>query len=215
MRRMIPTLADPSDRPAFISSCDSYLEARTGKYEWRRVRYKAALKAIQWPQGGMMVGSIPPGAVQGLSDDDTVFDIGAGWTEFDYCLRVDGASRCRYIPIDGCIDGVDLETWTPLRTAEWFVALELVEHLDNPERLIRTMQDAATKGVVLSTPNPETTDVLGMDPTHKTEIHRELLFSLGFNVYRKNFYGGTDDSLFAVWYADGSSYNDEWAQLTS
>jgi hypothetical protein len=166
-----------------IASCDRYLGARTGKYQWRRVRYLAALNAL---------------LELGVTHNSTVMDVGAGWTEFDYCLRTDGKLRSRYIPVDGCIDGTDLETWTPSRDVDFVVALELVEHLERPQRLVRALQEHS-KGIVISTPNPETTDVLGMDETHRTPIHRADLIDWGFTVERRSFYGQPADSLFAVW----------------
>lgn len=177
---VIPTL----DKDDLIGSCDAYLEARTGKYEWRRERYEAALVAMDRI---------------GLEDKDTIIDVGAGWTELDHCLRVEGDWRGRYIPVDGSIDATDLEVWNPPREAEYFVALELLEHLDDPQRLMAAMQAKATKGVIVSTPNPETTDVLGMDPTHRTEISKALLWAFGFEVYTRSFYGQVDDSLFGIW----------------
>lgn len=176
----IPTL----DTKDLIGTCDAYLGSRTGKYEWRAQRYRAALDAI---------------TENGLTDDDTLFDIGAGWTEFDYCLRAEYNSRCRYIPVDGAIDGTDLQEWTPPRKAEWFVALELLEHLDYPGYLIERMQAKATKGIVISTPNPRTTDVLSMDPTHKVECHAWWLEAWGFTATESSFYGQPNDSILGVW----------------
>lgn len=173
-----------------INNCDNYLDERTGKYEYRAIRYRATITA-------MLYG--------GLDNTMTVFDIGAGMTEFDYCLRKEFNWRGRYIPIDGGIDGTDLEVWTPPREAHWFVALEILEHLTDPYGLLNRMQAYATKGVVISTPNPETTDVLGMDPTHRCEIHRADLESAGMVVSTRRFYGGVfsngqPDSLFGVWH---------------
>lgn len=173
-----------------VNNCDNYLDERTGKYEYRAVRYRMAADVME---------------MNGLSDSQTIFDVGAGMTEFDYCLRREYDWRGRYIPVDGGIDGTDLETWTPPREADWFVALEIVEHLSNCSLFLTKMKQYAKRGVILSTPNPETTDVLGMDPTHKTEIHKEYLQSHGFNVSEQMFYGGVfsegkPDSLFAVWY---------------
>lgn len=169
---------------AFIAQCDDYLGERTGKYEWRRIRYTAA--------GNFMRDN-------GLDHSHTVFDIGAGMTEFDYCLRTDFDWRGRYIPIDGGIDGTDLNTWMPPRDAEWFVGLEIIEHLHNWQDMIRLIQARATKGIALSTPNPATTDVLGMDATHVTEVWPTQLIDLGFEVRVDSFYGQPDDSLFATW----------------
>lgn len=169
-----------------IAACDAYLGARTGCYAWRRERYRAALHAL---------------IAAGLTNEDTVVDVGAGWTEFDYCLRVEGDSRCRYVPVDGCIDGTDLQLWAPPREAEFFVCLEILEHINSPHILVGDMQQRCSKAIVVSTPNPETTDVLGMDPTHKTPISTDDLRGWGFDVEARSFYGQPDDSLFAVWRA--------------
>lgn len=168
-----------------IRDADAYLAARTGCYAFREVRYRAA--------AGAMMTHGP------LMNDDTLFDVGCGWTEFDYYLREKLKWRGRYIPVDACIDGVDLDRWEPPREAEWFVALEVLEHMEDPRHLLRVMRNASTKGIVLSTPNPATTDVLGMDPTHRTPIPAEWLQRWGFIVQACSFYGERDDSLLAVW----------------
>lgn len=172
-----------------VDNCDAYMGERTGRYEWRAVRYRRAIQAMM---------------AFGLDDSMTVFDVGAGMTEFDYCLRAEFNWRGRYIPIDGGIDGTDIHFWTPPREADWFVALELIEHLHNPWQAMTTWAEYATKGIVVSTPNPETTDVLGMDPTHVTEVHKWQLEEAGFVVHEETFYGGAfsnglPDSLFGVW----------------
>lgn len=172
-----------------INNCDQYLSDREGRYEFRAIRYKAA---AEW-----MIRN-------GLDDSMTVVDVGAGMTEFDYCLRATYGFRGRYIPVDGGIDGTDLNEWNPPREAHFFVALEILEHLPNWYHLVSRMQDKAIKGVVVSTPNPRTTDVIGMDPTHVVEIHPDFLETAGFNVEEATFYGGVfskglPDSLFATW----------------
>lgn len=172
-----------------IQNCDNYMDERTGKYEYRAVRYRHAIETM---------------FDNGLDDSMTIVDVGAGMTEFDYCLRVDYDWRGRYIPVDGGIDGTDLNSWVPAREAHWFVALELLEHIHNPGRLLNAMKEKATKGVVISTPNPRTTDVLGMDPTHVVEIYPAFLAVRGVQVSEETFYGGVfsngePDSLFGVW----------------
>lgn len=171
-----------------IQNCDNYMDERTGKYEWRAVRYRAA---IDW-----MIS-------QGLTDGMTVVDVGAGMTEFGYCLMHDYNLRVRYIPVDGGIDGTDLNHWTPPRDAHFFVALELIEHLNNWRALVAGMRHKAIRGVVMSTPNPATTDVIGMDPTHVCEVWPRDLETLGFDVQESMFYGGVfsegrPDSLLAT-----------------
>lgn len=168
---------------------DQYMQGRTGKYEWREVRYLMA--------AGVLLQ-------MGLNDNQTVLDVGAGWTEFDYCLRTRADWRGRYIPLDAGIDGTDLETWDPPRTYEYAVALELLEHLESPGILLAKLGMHVTRGIVVSVPNPRTVDVLGIDPTHKTIVTREFLESWGFRVQEAKFYGGVfsngePDSLFGVW----------------
>lgn len=135
--------------------------------------------------------------MHGLDDTMTVIDVGAGWTEFDYTLRAEYGWKGRYIPIDGGIDGTDLERWWPSRYVDWVVGLEIIEHMEDPQHLLDAMYHAATRGVVLSTPNPRTTDVLGMDSTHKTPIEASWLRSQGLHVQEASFYGQPADSLFA------------------
>jgi len=168
-----------------ISNCDQYLNARTGKYEWRRVRYAAALKAMQ--------------ITSGLSDEDTLIDFGAGWTELDYCLRTEGNWRGRYIPLDGGIDGEDLNNWHPRREVDWIVALEIVEHLSDPLVVIERMKRFVRKGVIISTPNCDTVDVLGMDDTHVSIVTKKQLQEAKFVVWERAFYGTKNDSLFALY----------------
>lgn len=172
-----------------VGNCDDYMESRTGKYEFRAIRYRHAIEAMM---------------SHGLDDSMTIFDVGAGMTEFDYTLRAEYGWRGRYIPIDGGIDGTDLNHWIPARKGHWFVALELLEHLVNWNYLIIRMKQHATQGIVVSTPNPATTDVIGMDPTHVVAIKPEYLKIRGFEVTEETFYGGVfsngkPDSLFGVW----------------
>jgi hypothetical protein len=172
-----------------VQNCDNYMDERTGKYEYRAIRYRHAISAMM---------------DHGLDSSMTIFDVGAGMTEFDYCLRTEFNWRGRYIPIDGGIDGTNIESWIPPRDAHWFVALELMEHLHNPWLCLGHWKNAATKGVIISTPNPETTDVLGMDPTHVVEINKSDLEKRGMEVTEETFYGGIwsngePDSLFGIW----------------
>lgn len=178
---------DHSSPTALIQTCDGYLASREGRYPWRCVRYDRALEAME-----MLV---PLGR---LTRELTVCDVGAGWTEFGRRMYERGW-EARYWPVDGCLDGVDLDHWSPPRGADLFVALELLEHLEDPWRLVRGMKEAATLGIVVSTPNPRTTDVLGMDATHHTPIHAEVLHAHGFDVHEVSFYGKPADTLFATW----------------
>lgn len=171
-------------RTSRIAEADAYLAARTGSYAQRCVRYDAALSAMY---------------DAGLGHDSTIVDVGSGWGELAVRLHTFYGSLARYYPVDACLDGTDLDEWFPPRRAEFFVALEVIEHLRDPIRLLEAMQGSATRAVIVSTPNPATTDVLGMDPTHRTEVHRPTLEACGFTVSEKSFYGAKADSLLGVW----------------
>lgn len=171
------------------TTVDTYLSQRTGTFEKRAVRYRAALGALR---------------DLGLSDSSTLYDIGAGWTELDVTLRVEGEWKGRYIPIDLGLDlHHDLESWSPPRPADYAVALEVLEHLRDPWRLVTQLQKSVT-AIVVSVPNPRTVDVLDIDETHQTIITAADLAARGFTVREELFYGGVysageKDALFAVW----------------
>lgn len=161
-------------------ACESYLEKRTGCYDYRRVRYRE-------------VGDVL--AEMGLHDGHTVLDVGAGWTEFDYCLRKDYDWRGRYVPVDGGIDGVDLETWRPVGSYDFIVALELLEHIREWRSLLLGLLLRSNVGFAGTTPNPRTTDVLGMDPTHVVAIEAADLRGYGLKVREASCYGSPNDTL--------------------
>lgn len=153
-------------------------------YAGRRARYDAAADRLFSAR---------------LSNADIVVDVGAGGTELDVCLRVDWGWRGRYVPVDAWLDGVDLNRWTPPRRFDWFTALEVLEHLETPERLVRALQRYATKGVVVTTPNPQVWDVLAMDPTHVSPISRATLEEWGFQTGLLTFYGKYQDGIVGWW----------------
>lgn len=164
-----------------IATSENYLQGRTGCYSYRAVRYNAAVSRM---------------VDMGLDDEDLVVDVGAGWTELDFCMRTDWRWRGRYYPVDGMLDGTDLEDWVPPRGAGFFVALEVLEHLRDPDRLLRHMAAASTKGLVVSVPNPRTVNVLAMDPTHITVVTAEMLRAHGLTVEEHSFFGRPRDALF-------------------
>lgn len=170
---------------------DDYIGERTGTYEHHAVRYRATADFF---------------SSLGLCADSTVYDVGSGWTDFDYTLRSEYDWLGRYIPIDGSISALDLNTWVPERPVEFTAALEIIEHLADPLRLVRELQAVTRTAMAISVPNPRTTDVLGMDRTHVTIVTPEMLESVGFHVEERTFYGGVyskgePDALFATWVA--------------
>lgn len=133
----------------------------------------------------------------GFMANDVVVDIGAGRMEFAKRLqeRVNWNPMC-YVPVDGSIDGTDIETWEP-GFADWFVAVELLEHLEDPARLINLLPSRARKGIVATTPNPFEIDVLAIDRTHKTPLYPDDFNSAGYNTRIASFFAKPNDSIIA------------------
>lgn len=167
----------------------AYLAERTGTYEYRTRRYAAVADKLE---------------LLGLEDDDLVVDFGAGMCEFGRYLYRDRGWSGRYLPVDGAIQGADLNgTLDDFITADFFVAIEVVEHLLSPVHEIAMMLGLARKGVVLTTPH---TDALGaefvraMDETHHTPIYRAWLedrFGLRMSVEELSLFGERNDTLLA------------------
>ncbi|MFE0777803.1 methyltransferase domain-containing protein [Streptomyces sp. NPDC058861] len=143
-------------------------------------------------------------ATGGLSDRHSIADIGAGHTELDVCLRTEHGWRGRYLPVDRWTGTADLDTWEPPMRFDWMACLEVIEHLHDPARLVRVLQDSADHGVVITTPNPDVVDVLALDPTHITPVSREDLAGLGFYTSTHNLYGTDNDGICALWYRAGN-----------
>jgi len=171
------------DVESWADICDEYARSHKRPYVERKIRYQVA--------GDRMCRG-------GLTDRHTVVDVGAGWTELDFCLRTEHGWRGRYVPIDGWLDGTNLDLWSPTRSFEWFAALEILEHLHDPFRLLRELMESATMGVVVTTPNPFVHD-LSQDPTHITPITREMLEEVGMVTSLHNFYGDPNDGIAGLW----------------
>lgn len=160
----------------------SYLHERTGTYEWRCLRYAAAWDKLE---------------ELGLAQHDLVVDVGAGMCELDRYARTVRGFDGRYLPVDGAIDGTDLNVWWPHIEAEFFVALEVIEHLNNPLWLLRQLELRATKGVIVTTPNPDVVDVLAIDETHITPVYGETLTERGYEVEAVRLFSREADTLLA------------------
>lgn len=142
-------------------------------------------------------------AAGGLSDRHAVADIGAGNTELDVWLRTEHGWRGRYVPVDRWTGEVDLNNWMPPRRWEWVAAVEILEHLHDPLRLLTDLMGSATMGVVVTTPNPDVVDVMAMDPTHVTALTRQELAAAGLYTSLHNLYGTDGDGICGVWYREG------------
>lgn len=117
---------------------------------------------------------------RGLEDGQTILDVGAGDFSMGRLLRVEDGWQGMYIPLEGSIDGTDLETWTaPKFFPDWIVCIEVLEHLYDPARLIREMLEMQPQALIVTTPNAEVVDVLSTDPTHVTPITADHLRSWG------------------------------------
>lgn len=148
----------------------------------------------------------------GLEDDDLVVDVGAGSCDMDHYLRTQGGWRGKYLPIDGATYGIDFnevspEDYLPAADAHWYVCVETLEHVYDPEALVKAMQKRATKGVIITTPNADVVDVIAVDSTHVMPIHPQDLERWGFSVVKVNFNARDEhDTLVGIWAAGAEDY---------
>jgi hypothetical protein len=163
---------------------EAYLAGRTGTYEFRSRRYQAVWEALERA---------------GFRNEDILYDVGAGMCEFGRYLFRDCRWHGRYVAVDGAIDGTDLEYWSPPALAHAFVAIEVIEHLMDPARLLEEFERNALKVAVITTPNPATVDVLALDETHVSEVTARQLLKRGWRVHARSLFGKPDDTLVAVW----------------
>lgn len=142
----------------------------------------------------------------GLAENDLIVDVGAGWCDFDHYIRTEQGWRGRYMPIDGSIQGIDMNLWSGPRVhADWYVCIETLEHLYEPGHLVEQMKKYTKQGMVVTTPNADVVDVLAVDRTHVIALDRAWLQDYGFKVHAVNFSGRGDaegpdaDTLVGVW----------------
>lgn len=159
-----------------------YLAERTGTFHYRVRRYSAVARELER---------------LGLTDGDLIYDVGAGMCEFAKYLYGMGWTG-RYVPIDGSIDGTNLDWWVPTISADFVVAIETVEHLVDPQRFFTLAMQFSTKGAVVTTPNAEVVDVKALDRTHVHALSR-FSFPLSWKVRTEQFFNRDDDSLLASW----------------
>lgn len=174
---------DPKADPEHIRRlCADYLAKRTGSFAFRCKRFEAVhrhLKAL------------------GLAHTDTIIDIGAGTCEFDFYLRTGQGWPGIYVPIDGAVDGTNIDLWEPRTHAHFLTCIETIEHLHDPERLVNLMRKYATKGAVLTTPNPQAVDVLGMDSTHIHQFSPDYFTVHGWKTEIVSLFNTPNDTIIA------------------
>lgn len=162
--------------------CREYLAGRRATYEMRRERFGAVAHIM--------------GVAFKLSNEDIVYDLGAGHCHFDYFLRTEEDWRGVYVPVDGHIDATNLQTWQPpKRQPDIYVLSEILEHLEHPLELLARLKPR--KGIILTTPNADKVDVLGCDPDHHSIVKAADLKRRGFHLQTRAFFGTPHDTLVA------------------
>lgn len=131
---------------------------------------------------------------------DLIYDVGAGMCDLGRRLHEKGWNH-RYVPADAAIDGTDLEYWCPTISADFYVAIELIEHLEEPIRMLEQFSRWSTRGAVITTPNPEKVDVYALDVSHKSEVWPNELRALGWKVARVDLFGKGEDTILGWWEA--------------
>jgi hypothetical protein len=150
--------------------------------------------------------------MNGLKDDDMIVDVGAGSCDMDHYLRTKAGWRGKYFPVDGATVGVDFNDypagdWLPPVTSDWYVCIETLEHVYDPENLIKEMMARAEKGIVVTTPNADVVDVVSVDSTHVMPIHPQDLERWGFSVTKVQFNDRhSEDTLIGFWAPDAEEY---------
>jgi 2-polyprenyl-3-methyl-5-hydroxy-6-metoxy-1,4-benzoquinol methylase len=176
-------IIDTSTPESTLITCQNYIQSRKSCYEFRSIRYEAVFEMLNY---------------FGLNNNHTVIDVGAGDGEFGKYLYNSGF-RGNYIPVDGMIDGTDLNKWIPTRRTDFFVAIEVIEHLENPIEMLRKLKQCADNAVVVTTPNPVVVNVKAMDKTHISEIRPEDFYKTGYKVVPQIFFFEPEDSLLGWW----------------
>jgi len=164
------------------AECEAYLTAQ-GPWVARSRRYRAASLALNH---------------MGFQNGDLVVDVGAGMCDFAAFMYTEGY-RFRYVPIDGSISGIDLESdILTLLHADWYVCIETIEHMADPWMLADFMQGYADKGMVITTPNAAVTNVLELDPTHKCGLTLDDFYDHGYLANTESIHYD-QDTILATW----------------
>lgn len=170
---------DTTNADTIKQGCNEYLSSRVSDYEFRCRRYDAVIRKMIF---------------MGLRNSDTVLDFGCGRQDLKRRLSEWGFSLS-YQGVDGSINGVDLNCWLPPGRYDFIVAVEVLEHLENPSRLLSRLPSKANKGVVVTTPNPLVVDVIGCDPTHISIVRPGDLMDFGYEWSEESLFGMDRDSL--------------------
>jgi len=178
-------MIDTTNSETIKETCRAYQDSRRSTYEFRCLRYDAVIDAM---------------IEMGLEPFDHVLDVGCGRGEMETRLKERGFNGCLWEGIDGSIDGVNLNTWTPDERYDFIIAIEFLEHIHNPFMHLMMYRLFANKGVVITTPNPRTVDVLACDPTHVSVVTPDLLEFAKYEHSEVSLFAKPADSLLG-WYA--------------
>ena len=164
------------------AECEDYLKGQ-GPWQSRARRYGKVEETLN---------------VMGLNPGDLIVDVGAGMCDFARYMYGNGHFM-RYLPLDGSIDGRDIEKMeTEFPFGDWQVCIETVEHMHDPLGLLRVMAARANRGVVVTTPNPDVTDVLALDSDHKCAISMDDFIGMGYLPEAVSIHY-QDDTILATW----------------
>lgn len=174
-------MVDTTSAETIMETCRAYQAGRVSDYAFRCIRFDAVIDKL---------------VDIGLQDGDSVLDLGCGRGEMENRFIERGWS-VKYDGVDGAIDGVDLNTIALPNYFDWIIAIEIIEHLYDPTLHLHNWFSAARKGVVLTTPNPRTVDVLACDPTHVSVVTPEMLDKYRYKHFEVSLFKNPYDSLLA------------------
>jgi hypothetical protein len=119
--------------------------------------------------------------------EGTVLDIGSGYCQIRG--RVPGVV-CQdiedYLPVDHCCPF----PWI-MGHFDWLTAFDVIEHIENDALFIKEMEEKATFGLFLTTPNATFTDYV--HPYHRREYNWEEWNRLFQRFDKKKFFAGNAD----------------------
>lgn len=177
---------------AFKAQCKQYLAERRSSYDFRCRRYDRVIRYLETAMGFK------------AKEKPSIVDVGAGTQDFKRRMGdwvhnplETGHWYGKYIPIDGSIDGTDLNYWVPTLKADYYVCIEVLEHLHNPFRLMDEMVRCAKKGVIITTPNSDVVDTLSIDSTHVTPLYAFHFEMRGWKTQIHQLFGNPNDSIVA------------------
>lgn len=173
---------DTTNQATVLETCRAYIGNRHSGYEFRSIRYEAVLESLR---------------MLGFGDNDSIVDVGGADGEFGRYLVEQGFAGS-YAVVDGMLDGTDLNKWNPKAVYDFAVSIEVVEHLKNPQAFLKTLALSATRGVVVTTPNPHVVDVRAMDATHISPTYPADFYSTGYRVYPAMLFVENGDSLVGI-----------------